>query len=99
MRKSKKAKAVPKEWLFDDMPPVEKRVTMKTLSIRIPESLFDEIGREADALSISKSEMVRRRLEMSPVERQALCDEIDDLEAFELMANLLAYARPAEQAA
>ena len=72
---------------------------MKTLSIRLPESLFVEIAREAEVRKISKSEVVRERLESTANGRQPLCDEMDDLEAFELMANLLAFSRPVERAA
>jgi hypothetical protein len=72
---------------------------MKSLTIRLPETLFAEIAREAEARKVSKSEIVRERLELAGDAKRPLCDEMDDLEAFELMANLLSFARPAEQAA
>ncbi|HEY3899266.1 MAG TPA: ribbon-helix-helix protein, CopG family [Chthoniobacter sp.] len=63
---------------------------MKTLTVRIPESLFAEITREAVARKLSKSEVIRQRLEQcSAVTRSLLIDELDDLEAFELIARLL----------
>ena len=72
---------------------------MKTLTVRIPESLFAEITREAVARKLSKSEVIRQRLEQSSVIlRTALIDELDDLEAFELIARLLDVGLPLEPA-
>jgi Arc/MetJ-type ribon-helix-helix transcriptional regulator len=63
---------------------------MKTLTVRIPESLFAEITREAVARKLSKSEVIRQRLErVSAMTRTPLIDELDDLEAFALIARLL----------
>jgi hypothetical protein len=69
---------------------------MKTLTVRIPESLFAEITREAVARKISKSEVIRQRLEQASAEgaKIPLIDELDDLEAFALMAQLLGVGRP-----
>jgi hypothetical protein len=70
---------------------------MKSLTVRIPESLFAEITREAVARKISKSEVIRQRLEQAiAVSRTPLIDELDDLEAFELIARLLGAGRPEE---
>ena len=59
--------------------------------------MFDEITREAEARKLSKSEVIRLRLEEAIAEsRMSLIDELDDLEAFELMARLLSVAREVE---
>ncbi len=69
---------------------------MKTLTVRLPESLCTEIARAAGARRISKSEIIREWLEEAAAERMPLIDELDDLEAFALMAQLLGVGRPAE---
>ena len=71
---------------------------MKTLTVRLPESLFAEIANDAETRKISKSEIVRQRLERATGgSRMSLVDELDDLEAFELMANLLGAGLPGER--
>jgi hypothetical protein len=73
-------------------------VPMKTLTVRIPESLFAEITRESVARKISKSEVIRQRLEQAVADgaKMPLIEELDDLEAFALMAQLLAVGRADE---
>lgn len=72
---------------------------MKTLTVRLPESLFDEIEQDARARKVSKSEIVRQRLEQARDAKRPLVDEMDDLEAFQLIAQLLGLSRPLEAAA
>jgi Arc/MetJ-type ribon-helix-helix transcriptional regulator len=43
---------------------------MKTLTIRLPEPLWAEIEAESRGRRISKSDVVRERLELAPRERQ-----------------------------
>jgi len=70
---------------------------MKTLTVRLPESLCDEITRDAEARKISKSEVIRLLLEEALAgPTMSWIDELDDLEAFELMAQLLNVAREVE---
>ena len=70
-------------------------VPMKTLTVRISESLFAEITREAVDRKLSKSEVIRQRLEQASAgSRPPLIDELDDLEAFELIARLLDVGQP-----
>ena len=54
---------------------------MKTLTVRLPESLAAAIEAEARARGVSKSDVVRARLERSDAagERSASLDEIADL--------------------
>jgi metal-responsive CopG/Arc/MetJ family transcriptional regulator len=72
---------------------------MKNLTVRLPEPLYDEISREAEERKISKSEIVRQRLEVAVDGNLPLVDRLDDLQAFELMSQLLSFAPSTEQAA
>jgi len=67
---------------------------MKTLTVRLPESLFAQIADDAQARNTSKSEIVRQRLERVAGSTTPLVDQLDDLEAFELMAQLLGAGYP-----
>jgi len=55
---------------------------MKTLAVRLPESLVVEIDAESRKRKLSKSDIVRERLQAGPKRRQprsALLDSIADL--------------------
>jgi Arc/MetJ-type ribon-helix-helix transcriptional regulator len=54
---------------------------MKTLTVRLPESLVADIERESRGRRISKSDVVRERLERAPRQRRrtASLDAIADL--------------------
>lgn len=51
---------------------------MKTLTVRLPESLADEIAAEAQERGVSKSDVVRERLESKRGARK-LPPELDDI--------------------
>jgi Arc/MetJ-type ribon-helix-helix transcriptional regulator len=58
---------------------------MKTLTVRLPEELAAEIESESRAAGVSKSDVVRRRLEGSAVRRPARREPT----VFELAADLI----------
>ena len=52
---------------------------MKTLTVRLPEALVAEIEAESRERNLSKSDVVRERLSVSPRRRRAALDAIADL--------------------
>jgi Arc/MetJ-type ribon-helix-helix transcriptional regulator len=52
---------------------------MKTLTVRLPESLVAQIEAESRARRLSKSDVVRERLASAAPERPASLDDIADL--------------------
>jgi len=55
---------------------------MKTLTVRLPESVVAEIDAESRKRKVSKSDIVRERLQAGPIRgqpRSALLDSIADL--------------------
>ena len=52
---------------------------MKTLTVKLPDSLFAEIASAAEARRISKSEIVRERLIRSGRSRNSLWSRMEDL--------------------
>ncbi|HUF48885.1 MAG TPA: CopG family transcriptional regulator [Vicinamibacterales bacterium] len=54
---------------------------MKTLTVRLPDALVARIDAESERRGLSRSDVVRERLEVSAQEpdRPALLDAIDDL--------------------
>ncbi len=54
-------------------------ISMKTITVRLPEAMAAEIESESRAAGISKSDVVRQRLEGVPRRRAALFDLAPDL--------------------
>ncbi len=52
---------------------------MKTLTVKLPDSLFAEIASSAKARRISKSEIVRERLTRSTRAKNSLWSQMEDL--------------------
>ena len=52
---------------------------MQTLTVQVPDALAKEIAREAKARRVTKSEIVRERLERKAKQQPSLWDRMKDL--------------------
>lgn len=52
---------------------------MKTLTVKLPDPLFAEIESAARSRKVTKSEIVRERLERAKTEKQSLWSRMEDL--------------------
>lgn len=52
---------------------------MKVLSVKLPDTLFLEISREAEKRKVSRSEIIRERLAAKANAKSSLWDRMEDL--------------------